>query len=222
MGTLKDFSDLKGLREQLKQEEEARARAAVERARQEREARKNTVEFRSAMDGVTELPPSDRYVHNMPPSFITRPPSAPLTPEEEAAAVLRESLSDEWDVSHLLEDDPSTSFVRAGVGQDVLRKLRKGHWKVDDEIDLHGMRRDKARDELGLFLRFANQRRFRCVLVIHGKGHGSAGGEPVLRSMVHSWLEQKNEVIAFCAARTDERSHGALIVLLRNALRYKD
>jgi DNA-nicking Smr family endonuclease len=223
MATLKDFAELKGLRDRLQEEEKARAIEAAERARREREALRNASTFRGALDGVVPMPPSDRYVHNMPPvADVRNSSSVPLTEEEETAAVLRESLSDEWDVAHLLEEDPSTSFVRHGVGQDVLRKLRKGHWKVDAELDLHGMRRDKARDELGLFIRYANQRRFRCICIIHGKGYGSAGGEPVLRGMVHSWLEQKNDVIAFCAARVDERSHGALIVLLRNALRYKD
>ena len=36
--------------------------------------------------------------------------------------------------------------------------------------------------------------------------------------MVHSWLEQKPDVVAFCAANVDGRSHGALIVLLKSAL----
>ena len=91
---------------------------------------------------------------------------------------------------------------------------------MEDELDLHGLRRDGARDQIGLFLRHAKQRRMRCVCIIHGKGLGSAGGEPVLRSMVHSWLEQKEDVIAFCAANVDGRSHGALIVLLKAAVSY--
>ncbi len=120
-----------------------------------------------------------------------------------------------------MEDDPGASFLRNGVGSDVLRKLRKNQWPVQDELDLHGLRRDDARDQLGEFLARAGKRKLRCVCVIHGKGLGSKGGEPVLRSMVHSWLEQKDEVIAFCAANVDGRSHGALIVLLRAALTAK-
>lgn len=226
MPSLKDFASLKNLRDQLAEEEKARAIEQAERERAEREAQAaaqaDANAFRGALRDVVQLPPSNRYVPNMPRAFSVKPPPKPLTPEEEVAAVLRESLSDEFDVDHLLEDDPSTSFLRHGIGTDVLKRLRRGYWQVEDELDLHGMRRDKARDELGLFLRHASQRRFRCVCVIHGKGYGSAGGEPVLRSMVHSWLEQKKEVIAFCAAKIDERSHGALIVLLRSALKYKD
>ena len=121
----------------------------------------------------------------------------------------------------VLEDDPGVSFLRAGVGADVLRKLRKGIWPVQEELDLHGLRRDDARERLGQFLAHAGKRKLRCVCVIHGKGLGSKGGEPVLRSMVHSWLEQKDDVIAFCAANVDGRNHGALIVLLRAALTAK-
>ena len=220
MATLKDFADLKGLRDRLKEEEQARAIEQAEREAQERRERQEANLFRGALGGVKELPKSDRYVPNMPArANISRATVRPRTQEEDDAAVLREMMSDEFDVEHLLENEPSVSFLRQGFGDDLLRKLRKGGYRVEDELDLHDMRRDKARNELGLFLRHARQRQFRCVLVIHGKGHGSAGGEPVLRSMVHSWLEQREEVIAFCSARVDERSHGALLVLLRSALR---
>ncbi|MFP5390987.1 MAG: Smr/MutS family protein [Gammaproteobacteria bacterium] len=231
MASLKDFADLKGLRDTLKAQDEARAAAKAaeeaERARREQErleweraAKQDATLFRSVLGGVRKMPESDRYVPNAPPgvNVTIRPRVQPLSEEEEKAAVLRESLSDQFEVDHLLDDDPSLSFLRAGVGQDVLRKLRKGHWPVQDELDLHGMRRDMARDQIGLFLRHARQRRFRCVCVIHGKGFGSPGGEPVLRSMVHSWLEQKPDVVAFCAANVDGRNHGALIVLLKAAL----
>ena len=56
------------------------------------------------------------------------------------------------------------------------------------------------------------------VRVIHGRGFGSRSQEPVLKSMVHSWLVQKEEVVAFCQARPSEGGEGALIVLLRAAL----
>jgi DNA-nicking Smr family endonuclease len=80
------------------------------------------------------------------------------------------------------------------------------------------MTRDTARDQVGDFLRRATRRGLRCVRVIHGKGYGSAGGEPVLRSMVHSWLVQKDEMLAFCVANKADGGHGALIVLLKAAL----
>ncbi|UOD28236.1 Smr/MutS family protein [Massilia violaceinigra] len=217
---MKDFSDLKSLREQLKGQDEARAREKAEREERERVAIQEANLFNSAIGGVKKMPESNRFVPNAPPGLnVTVKPAKKFRSQaEDDAAVLRESLSDQFEVDHLLEDDPSLSFSRAGIGPDVVRKLRKGYWPVQDELDLHGLRRDGARDAIGDFLHKAGKRKLRCVCVIHGKGLGSAGGEPVLRSMVHSWFEQKDEVIAFCAANVDGRSHGALIVLLKSAI----
>jgi len=64
-------------------------------------------------------------------------------------------------------------------------------------------------------LRDATQRGLRCVRVVHGKGHGSPGREPVLKTKVRSWLVQKQEVLAFVQARPAEGGSGALVVLLR-------
>jgi DNA-nicking Smr family endonuclease len=222
MKSLKDFADLKALKETLKVQDEARAAEQAAREERERVAKQEAGLFRSALGGVKKIPESNRYVPNAPPGVnLTIKPQKPRTQAEDDAAVLRESLSDAFEVDHLLDDDPSLSFTRAGIGSDVVRKLRKGAWPVQDELDLHGMRRDTARDQLGDFLSRAAKRKLRCVCVIHGKGLGSAGGEPVLRSMVHSWLEQKDDVIAFCAANVDGRSHGALLVLLKSALSVK-
>lgn len=220
---MKDFADLKALKDALKFQEETRAKEQAEREERERKARQEAGLFQSALGGVKKIPESNRYVPNAPPGInVTVKPKKPLTQAEDDAAVLREMMSDQFEVDHLLDDEPNISFTRSGVGSDVVRKLRKGVWPVQDELDLHGMRRDTARDQLGDFLSRAARRKLRCVCVIHGKGMGSAGGEPVLRSMVHSWLEQKDDVIAFCAANVDGRPHGALIVLLKAALTAKN
>jgi DNA-nicking Smr family endonuclease len=219
MAGLKDFADLKALRETLKEQEQARAVEKAAREKRERVAKEEANVFRGAIRDVKPIPESDRFVAPMA-SIPVRGAAAtrPRTPEEDNAAVLRESLSDQFDVDGLLDDDPTLSYSRDGVGPDVVRKLRKRHWPVQDELDLHGMNRDTARDQVGDFLRRAMRRGLRCVRVIHGKGYGSAGGEPVLRSMVHSWLVQKDEVVAFCVANKADGGHGALIVLLKPAL----
>lgn len=220
MAGMKDFAQLKDLRDRLKEEERVRAIEQAEREKRERIARERAVEFRSSMEGVHKLPESNRYVHRpvyVAPDRAARQ-RAELSPEEETAAVLRESLSDLFDVEGLLDEDPSMSYARDGVGPDVVKKLRKRHWPIQDELDLHGLTRDGARDALTDFLHRANRRGVRCVRIIHGIGYGSPKGEPVLRSIVHSWLVQKNEVVAFCAAGRADGGHGALIALLRAAL----
>jgi DNA-nicking Smr family endonuclease len=130
-------------------------------------------------------------------------------------AALREALSDELDVSTLLDTDEHLSFRRPGIGPDVTRKLRLGHWRVQDTLDLHGLRTDAAREALGTFVRQARKRGLRCVRVVHGKGLGSPGKSPVLKNRVHSWLVQKNEVLAFVQAQPAQGGSGALLVLLQ-------
>jgi DNA-nicking Smr family endonuclease len=143
------------------------------------------------------------------------PHPVPRQRERDEAAVLAESISDEFDVESLLDTDEALSFRRRGVGPEVVRKLRRGVWAIQAQLDLHGARRDEARERLAAFLRDAVRAGLRCVRVVHGKGNGSPGREPVLKGRVRSWLVQKNEVIAFTQARAQDGGHGALIVLLR-------
>ena len=213
MPSMKDFADLKSLRKTLKEQEDARAAAKAVRIERERVVARETDLFRHSVGQVKPMPQPDKLAPGMP-----RLAPTPRQQAEEDTAVLRESLSDLFEVDALMEEDPTLSYARSGVGADVVRKMRKGHWPVQDELDLHGLRRDDARDHIGDFLRQAARRNYRCVRVIHGKGLGSRGQEPVLKSMVHSWLVQKDEVIAFCAARPSDGGDGALIVLLKAAL----
>lgn len=211
---MKDFADLKSLRKTLKEQEDARAAADAERTRRARQSALEANLFRHSIGDVKPMP--------QPNKLTPAAPAAPLTPrqqqEEDDAQVLRESLSDLFEVDLYMKEDPALSYTRAGVGADVVRKMRQGHWPIQADLDLHGLRRDDARDSIGAFLRHCALRNHRCVRVIHGKGLGSKGQEPVLKSMVHSWLVQKDEVIAFSAARRSEGGDGALVVLLKAAL----
>lgn len=220
MAGMKEFTDLKSFRDRLKDEERVRAIEQAEREKRERMARERAVEFRSAMDGVRKMPESNRYVYRPVQEALLReqPNKRVLSREEDDALVLQQSLSDGFDVEGLLDDDPTLSYAKDGVGPDVVKKLRKRHWPVQDELDLHGMTRDIARGQLGDFVRRGVRRGVRCVRIIHGIGYGSPGGEPVLRSVVHSWLVQLDDVVAFCVAGRADGGNGALIVLLKPAL----
>jgi DNA-nicking Smr family endonuclease len=100
------------------------------------------------------------------------------------------------------------------VTEDVLARLRRGQWSIQGEIDLHGLRRDDAREEVAHFILQAHQQGRRCLRVVHGKGHGSPGRQPILKAKVQRWLAQRQEVIAFTQASGHEGGAGALIVLL--------
>ena len=122
-------------------------------------------------------------------------------------------------VSDSLTGTPGTkvkvSFRRPGVPATALSKLRRGGWSLQAQIDLHGLRRDEAREALGRFLSSCSVRGLRCVRVVHGKGHGSPGREGILRVKVRRWLVQREEVLAFVQARPAEGGAGALVVLLQ-------
>jgi DNA-nicking Smr family endonuclease len=183
---------------------EAEARAEAARAQRERHLFEHTV------GPVLPL----RRVAAMP---LARPRVEPLPRQRERdeAAVLREAISDEFDVESLLETDDALSWRGEGIGPEVVRKLRRGVWAIQAQLDLHGLRRDEAREQLASFLREAVRHGLRCVRVIHGKGNGSPGREPVLKSKVKTWLVQKSEVIAFAHARAADGGNGALLVLLK-------
>jgi len=193
----------------LEQRRAAEAEIAAEREQAAAERRERNL-FANA---VGQVVPLRRAAHAAP----ERPRPAPQARQRERddAAVLVEAISDGFDAESLLDTDDALSFRRRGVGVDVVRKLRRGVWVLQDEIDLHGLRRDEARERLSAFLHEAIRSGKRCVRVVHGKGHGSPGKEPVLKAKVKSWLVQRNEVLAFTYARAADGGHGALIVLLR-------
>jgi DNA-nicking Smr family endonuclease len=206
----KSLQDLQAMRQQIA-ERERLAREEEERraeAQKKAEAEKNL--FQRAAGKVQRLPAHGR-VHHAPDPVAPVPAQRQLDDRR----VLHESISDEFDASTLLETDEALSFRRPGVGIDVARKLRRGHWSIQGEIDLHGLRTDDAREALAAFLREAVRQGLRCVRVVHGKGLGSPGKTPVLKGKVHGWLVQKNEVLAFVQARGDEGGAGAVVVLLK-------
>ncbi len=209
-GKVNSLADLKHLRRALREAERqsaaaaARAHAEVARLAHERDL------FARSVGPVTPLRPAAHTASATP-----RPPPEPRQRQRDEAAVLAESISDEFDVESLLDTDEALSFRRRGVGPEVVRKLRRGVWAIQAQLDLHGLRRDEARERLAAFLREAPRAGLRCVRVVHGKGNGSPGREPVLKGKVRAWLVQKNEVIAFAQARAQDGGHGALIVLLR-------
>lgn len=208
--SLKAFADLKSLGKKLKKQAEAERRKEAVRRWQEREIRREANLFRDSMKDVVPLDFSDRVVQAVP-----RPAPVPRQRLADDRAVLHESISDAFDVDTLLETDADLSYRRDGIGPDVIRRLRRGHWIIQDELDLHGQRREEARELLGAFLRRCALKGIRCVRIIHGKGLGSVNQKPVLKKLVHGWLVQKEEVMAFVQARAADGGSGALIVLLK-------
>lgn len=207
---LHGLDELAALRAELQRR---RGEAAAEAAQRRLERRQAERERRLFVDAVGTVQPL--RAHGRAEATMPKPAPQPIMRELDERAALREALSDEVDVESLLLTDDGLSFRRPEVPPDVLTRLRRGQWAVQSQLDLHGLRRDEARERLVSFVRSALQRGQRCVRVVHGKGHGSPGREPVLKAKVQRWLAQRAEVIAFTQATGPQGGAGALVVLLQ-------
>ena len=203
-------TDLSALAQHLR-EQQARAQA-LEKARRAAAARREAEQqfFARAVGPVTPL--RDTNLAQWP-ALVPEPLPLQLGLDEERA--LLESISDDFDVSTLLDTDDQLSYRRPGIGVEITQRLRAGHWSIQRQLDLHGLRIDEARESLGQFIRQVHKAGLRCVRVVHGKGLGSPGRTPVLKGREQRWLVQKNEVLAFVQARAAEGGAGALVVLLQ-------
>lgn len=204
------LSDLKLVKKEIEAQAAREAALAAHKALETKRKAAASNLFQAAIGKVKPLEPPQR-------AKLTPEPPKPIPKQQmlDDAAALQEALSDEVDVTTLLDTDEHLSFRRPGVGTDVTQKLRKGKWSIQKQIDLHGYRSDEAREALGAFIREAHKQGIRCVRVVHGKGLGSPGKAPVLKEKVHKWLVQKSEVVAFVQAQPAQGGAGALVVLLQ-------
>ena len=113
-----------------------------------------------------------------------------------------------------LDSGEELVYLRDGMSRQVLRRLRRGHWVIQDGLDLHGLNRNQAAAAVASFLRQCAARGLRCVRIVHGKGLGSHNREPVLKLKLRKWLPLRQEVLAYCQAPATEGGSGALLVLL--------
>lgn len=170
--------------------------------------------FRRAVADAVPLPPANR-------ADIPRPRPKPVAHQRRAdeRQVLVDALSDPWDWEAAVSTGEELFFSRPGVPTAAVRKLRRGAWVIKGELDLHGHTGDEARLALAAFLNRCMIEDRRCVRIIHGKGHGSKNRLPVLKNKVRHWLMQREDVLAFCQARTVDGGAGAVIVLLKSSSR---
>ena len=206
---VRGLEQLKALRERMRREQETQAALTAQRAEQALREQQARNVFAEAVGPVQTL--RDKGRAEVPRQ---RPEPHPHQRERDERAAMRETLSDEVDVESLLLTDDGLSFRRPGIGADVPVRLRRGQWALQGELDLHGLTREEARERLSAFLREAHRRGQRCVRVVHGKGNGSPGRQPVLKDKVQRWLAQRVEVIAFAQASGAQGGAGALLVLL--------
>ena len=170
--------------------------------------------FQELLSEVVPLPAHGRVIH-------PRPKRKPI-PEQhlrDERAALADSLSNPitWDIG--TETGEELVYLRTGLSGQILRKLRRGHWVIQDELDLHGLTSVEARTLLVEFLNACIRSDARCVRIVHGKGLRSKNREPVLKTKVANWLIQRDDVLAFCQARQVDGGSGAVMVLLKSGKR---
>lgn len=150
------------------------------------------------------------YVHPRQP-----PSPWPRMRHQDEARIMAEAMTDHWPWDEL-ETGEELLFMRPGVQHEALRKLRRGEWVIQAELDLHGLTSDAARLAVAEFLQACRHHNKRCVRIIHGKGLGSRNREPVLKLKLKNWLAQRDEVLAFCQARPTDGGSGAALVLIKS------
>ena len=172
------------------------------------------IDLAQAFADVERLRPGSRVAHApQRPKPIPRQRIADDADALIASKYGAEPAPDTWEIGQ--EHEAGQTFVRRGLGIDILKKLRRGSWSVQGEIDLHGHSIDEAHDALADFLDDARAHGYRCVRVIHGKGLTSPNREPVLKGKVRAWLTRWDEVLAYCEAQRHAGGGGAVLVLLR-------
>ena len=168
-------------------------------------------EFRRALAGVQPIAAPRRLaLRGQRPAPVAR-----HTRRDEQAA-LQESISGPVSVEDALESGEELVYARTGIPGQTLRKLRRGHWVVEDSLDLHGMNRIEAATAVAEFLRSCTLRRVHCVRIVHGKGHGSPNREPILKAKLRTWLTPRDDVLAFCQAPRAHGGGGAILLLLKS------
>jgi len=165
--------------------------------------------FRDLMQEVTPLKKVNKVVVN-----TKKPEPKPKQFYKDKIDVVHDMLTDHY------EDDPliltgALEYLQSGIQKRTFKKLKQGKYPAEDEIDLHSLKTDKARELINDFINQAIRKQYKCVRIIHGKGYRSHENKPVLKPLVNSWLRQKSEVLAFCSAQQCDGGTGAVNVLLK-------
>ncbi|HEY1075856.1 MAG TPA: Smr/MutS family protein [Fontimonas sp.] len=164
--------------------------------------------FRQATRDVRRAKPSDRA-----DTGLAKPRPQARQQALDDAEVLRELLLEPD--PEALEHGETLQYRAPGQPEAVLRRLRRGHYRIEVNLDLHGHNRFQAQAALNQFLAECQYHGQHSLRIVHGKGNGSPNSGPVLKRLLDSWLRKRKDVIAYCSARQVDGGSGAIYVLLR-------
>jgi DNA-nicking Smr family endonuclease len=166
--------------------------------------------FRQAVGDVRPLQ------HDKIKPYEKRPKAIPRQTELSEQRVIIDMMSDDYEAAEI-QTGEELYFAREGIQSRVMRKLKRGQYRLEAELDLHGLNVEAARRAISEFLELCQRDELRCVRIIHGKGLSSRHKGPVLKHMVNRWLRQRKEVLAFTSTLPQHGGTGAIYVLLKRA-----
>ncbi len=169
------------------------------------------------LESIGKVTPIKSDKRSIVPTYKPKP-----FPKQKTAHIADKLTRAQSEFIDALQAEDTFSYTASGLQKNVLKKMRRGHYGLDAELDLHGLTSAQAKRELVKFLHFCEQDGCRCVRIIHGKGYRSENNLPVLKNDLNVWLRQHQEVQAFCSAAQREGGAGAVIVLLRLSSKYTD
>jgi DNA-nicking Smr family endonuclease len=171
---------------------------------------KDTTSFAELLDGVKVLSSHDKIVHDTP-----KPRPVPKQSHYDEQKIMKGLLVSPSEHEDMQPGD-SLSYVQPGIQKQVFRKLKRGQYRIEAELDLHGLTRLEAQQQLDEFVNECRDHGIRCARIIHGKGYGSSNHGPVIKPLVNQWLQRCADVLAFCSARPVDGGTGAVYVLLKS------
>ncbi len=171
-------------------------------------SKEDSMLFREAVGNIKPLK-TDNVVYDKPSLS-----SSPVRKHEDVRPAMPALFDSEYE-QNCLERGDEMFFSRPGLQKQTLRKLRRGQFQIEEELDLHGLTVELARIELSNFLADCHEQSLRCVRIIHGKGIGSESKKPVIKNKVNNWLRQRDDVLAFCSTLPADGGTGAVYCLLK-------
>lgn len=172
--------------------------------------------FQRAMEGITPLEDNRTKIMRRPVNKGSSPDELPdpsIRAREYLSNLVREPAA--WDISF---SDEYMEGAVSGVGPKVMKRLKRGEFSIQDYIDLHGLTKKEAESVVNDFIVKSHQKDYRCVLIVHGRGLGSADHQPAIKTELPVWLRRgalKRIVLAFATAQPYDGGAGAVYVLLR-------
>lgn len=208
-----DQKSLKALKKQLTEKKKTEKLQQQEQAKQNVQEQQDENYFKEAMSGVNPLT-SDQTSNNVIHSK-QKPPAKLINHFDfEDDLIVNDPLSDELEVTEI-DGGEILSFCRDGIQKNVFKKLRSGHYRISDELDLHGLNVKQAKEVLVYYLQEAVQFEGCCIRIIHGKGLSSGKQKSVLKTYINHWMTEHERVLAFHSTKIKDGGTGAVYVLLK-------